>query len=155
MTYGPTYLTDSLTWVGARDTCVSKKWYTLIHWLMFRWWSHQKLIKGTFLALLGAPHLLFVTEWVPLLNVKTESRILCTMTMNRTRLGPGPGALRKHPKNWETAHGAKRGFIERKALLEGRLHWKKGFIERTALLKERLCWKKSFVEKSFIEKNAF
>ena len=47
----------------------------------------------------------------------------------------------KHRKNCETALWAKKGFIERKALLKGRLYWKKGFIERKALLKNIVKFK--------------
>ena len=43
----------------------------------------------------------------------------------------------KHRKNCETSLWAKKGFIESKALLKERLHWKKCFVENN----ERLYWK--------------
>ena len=38
------------------------------------------------------------------------------------------------PRIGKLPYGAKRGFIERKALLKERLYWKKGFTERKVSL---------------------
>ena len=122
--------------------------YWTLHWLKNRQCRNTGQIKGCFLF--GWENLAFMDLHTQLKDVsylrdlkkdffyfmKLLQRALALFfrVLNISRIGKLP-------------YGAKRGFIEWKALLKERLYWKKGFIERKAFLKERLFWNKRRIEK--------